>query len=325
MSPIERIRGLDPTRHRSHALHDLERDWPETNCYVDLWIEILGALGLQVEAGLGFLVESELEGDQWTFFKPPHGELEDFYGIRVVELALWAPLIEHVQQQLGLGRLPLVEVDAYHLPDTCGTDYGSEHTKTTVAITGVDQSARRMTYFHNRGLHAVEGDDFDALLMKPFDGDRLPPYCELAKLDRARALSPDALRRLARESLRVHLSRRPADNPVAAYGEVFAEHMTRVFQGGLDLYHAYSFASVRQLGANAELLAAHARWLDDGAAGPAAGAADRFTSLSATAKALILKGARMAARGRMRDVQDNFAAMAEDWQQGMDGLTAWVG
>ncbi|HUH48694.1 MAG TPA: DUF1839 family protein, partial [Mycoplana sp.] len=25
--------GLDPTTYRSHALHDQERMWPETNCY----------------------------------------------------------------------------------------------------------------------------------------------------------------------------------------------------------------------------------------------------------------------------------------------------
>ncbi len=37
--------GLDPQAYTPHALHAAERMWPETNCYVDLWIEVLSAFG----------------------------------------------------------------------------------------------------------------------------------------------------------------------------------------------------------------------------------------------------------------------------------------
>ena len=37
------IGGLDPATYRPHRLHDIERHWPETNCYVDLLIEVLNA------------------------------------------------------------------------------------------------------------------------------------------------------------------------------------------------------------------------------------------------------------------------------------------
>ena len=40
--------------HRPHPLHGLERNWPETNCYVDLWIEVLHADGREPTAALAF-------------------------------------------------------------------------------------------------------------------------------------------------------------------------------------------------------------------------------------------------------------------------------
>ena len=65
------FRPLDPARHTRHELHDLDRDWPETNCYVDLWIEVLHAAGLDPHAMLPFVFAIDVEGDQWTFVKPP--------------------------------------------------------------------------------------------------------------------------------------------------------------------------------------------------------------------------------------------------------------
>ncbi|MBE7204408.1 MAG: DUF1839 family protein, partial [Parafilimonas terrae] len=67
-----------------HALHDAGRDWPETNCYVDLWIELLHGRGLVPEAMLGFTLRQDFEGDQFTFFKPPTGDIERLYGLEVL-------------------------------------------------------------------------------------------------------------------------------------------------------------------------------------------------------------------------------------------------
>jgi len=38
--------GLDPAAYTPSALHHPDRTFPETNCYVDLWIELLHALGI---------------------------------------------------------------------------------------------------------------------------------------------------------------------------------------------------------------------------------------------------------------------------------------
>ena len=72
---------------------------------------------------LACTVAPRFEGDQWTFCKPTATELLELYGLRVEELTLWRSLREHVAVQLGLGRLVLVEVDAFHLPDTAGVSY----------------------------------------------------------------------------------------------------------------------------------------------------------------------------------------------------------
>jgi hypothetical protein len=69
------ITALHPADHVRHALHDESRDWPETNCYVDLWIELFAARGFAPEAALGFTL-TDFEGDQFTFFKFPLQDLE---------------------------------------------------------------------------------------------------------------------------------------------------------------------------------------------------------------------------------------------------------
>ena len=68
MSKICAIAGLDAARYQRHALHGQERDWPEKNCYIDLWIELLGVLGLDPVALLGHTLAIDFVGDQWTFF-----------------------------------------------------------------------------------------------------------------------------------------------------------------------------------------------------------------------------------------------------------------
>ena len=102
----------------AHKLHSDDRTWPETNCYVDLWIELLHARGLEPLAGLAFTLGLDYEGDQFTFYKFPHNDLRMLYGIEVQELNLWRPLEVHAAQQYELGRVLLVEVDAFYLPDT---------------------------------------------------------------------------------------------------------------------------------------------------------------------------------------------------------------
>src|SRR5690606_8914912 len=99
--------GADPQTFRPHALHDAERMWPETNCYVDLWIEVLNAFGTEPEAMLGFSLTPDFEGDQFTFFKVPLEDPEALYGIRCTELAIFDKVESHIATQIARGRLCL--------------------------------------------------------------------------------------------------------------------------------------------------------------------------------------------------------------------------
>jgi hypothetical protein len=318
------IFGLDPRGYQTHPLHGFERDFRESNCYVDVVIEVVHALGLDPTACLAFTLASEFEGDQWTFFKPPHADLDQLYGVRIEELTLWRPLVEQVRVQVARKRLPLVEVDAYYLPDTAASDYRRQHVKTTVAITHVDEAARRLRYFHNAGFYELEGDDFDGLFRigAPPREDYLPPYCEIIKPDRARTRDPNELRAVSRELARRYFALRPGDNPVRAHAAQLQEHLEWIVQGGLPTYHGYSFAAMRQLGANFELAAAYLRWL--GNTGALAEAAEAFALISRVSKMLILKLARVANTKRISYPADSFEEMAQAWDSGMarlaDGL-----
>ena len=46
------------------------------------------------------------------------------------------------------------------LPDTSGTDYRRQHTKSTIVIDDIDVEQRRLGYFHNAGYYQLEGEDF---------------------------------------------------------------------------------------------------------------------------------------------------------------------
>ncbi|MBS0243871.1 MAG: DUF1839 family protein, partial [Proteobacteria bacterium] len=252
---------LDPANYAPHRLHDLARTWPETNCYADLWIEVLASFGLDPIAGLGFTVRQDWEGDQFTFFKHPPEDLDLLYGIEVQELSIYDSLVAHVAEQVGNCRLTLVEVDGYHLPDTAGTSYGIEHTKTTIAINRIDRARERIEYFHNAGYFAAERQDFRALFR--LDGDMSPnaalfPYVEFVKVRRGRGHG--TLRDTAVERLRHHLQRRPRSNPFLAFKALLPRAIEQLI-AGTD-FQKYAFNTARQFGANFELLAEHLAWLE---------------------------------------------------------------
>ena len=186
---------LDPVVYQRHAIHVQERQWAETNCYVDVWIELLHAWGFDPVAALPFTLATDFEGDQWTFFKFPHSDLAELYGIEVQELMIWRPLVTHIEEQVRLGRPVLVEMDSYFLPDTAGTAYQREHVKSTVAIVNIDVANQQMGYFHGQGYYHLSGDDFVNILHLPGipHPSVLPPYVEIAKRRSSTSLSGDAL------------------------------------------------------------------------------------------------------------------------------------
>ncbi|PTM97246.1 DUF1839 family protein [Mycoplana dimorpha] len=317
------ISGLDPASYRPHPLHDSERMWPETNCYVDLWIEVLNALGLPPEAMLGFTLTQDFEGDQFTFFKVPLEDLEALYGIRCTELAIYDRVERHVAEQIDRGRLCLIEVDSFYLPDTRGVSYRLEHGKTTVAINRLDLDSRTMDYFHNAGFFRLEGEDFDGLFHL-HDAQGAPPflpYAEFAKFPHAYP-SEAHMRVEARRLLRFHLGRRPRENPIAAFAAAFPAQVEQVAERPFGFFHKYAFNTLRQLGANFELAASHLDWIaPDGALSEAAAAASRIAEV---AKSVQFQLARAVTRKRFDPLATSLDPAVEAWDEMMRMLAARI-
>lgn len=307
-------------RYQSNRLHDSDMPWQETNCYMDVWIELIHALGFEVEPVLGFTVAVDFEQDQWTFFKPPLNDLSVLYGIEVEELTLWRPLPIQCSSQITAGNLPLLEVDSFYLPDTEAADYKRNHVKTTIAINEIDQNSRRLGYFHNCGYHELQGADYEGLFRLDRDTpkDYLPPYCEIIKTKTISRAGPSRSDVMA--LLKQHADRRPSKNPFVSYGNQFDEHLDWIRTGGLNTYHSYVFANLRQCGSAFDLASRFLYWLDkDGTQGwrqPA----QQFADISSVSKMMLLKLARIASNKREADFRPQFARMSDCWQKGSEKL-----
>jgi hypothetical protein len=314
-----RVRALelDPATYTRHALHADDRVWLEKNCYIDIWIELVHAVGCEPIAIAPCLVALDFEGDQWTFFKPPHDELRDLYGIDVQELNCWRPLIEHAQEHLAAGKLIATEADAWWLPDTSGTDYRRQHTKSTIVLVDLDVDARRLGYFHNAGYFVLEGEDFARTFRLDVEPDPafLPFFAELVRLDR-RVVRPRAeLVAMSKQLLARHLARRPADNPVARFAARFTTDLPELQARGLAYYHTWAFATVRQLGAASEMMARYLEWLG----GPPEAIA-AYDAISNGAKTFILKAARAVNSKKPFDPVATFAEWSTAWATAIAAL-----
>ncbi|MCB1506052.1 MAG: DUF1839 family protein [Hyphomicrobiaceae bacterium] len=321
------IQGLSPASHARHGLHDQARDWPETNCYVDLWIEMIAALGHDPVAGLGFTVTQDFEGDQFTFFKFPSADLEVLYGVSVLELAIFDNTVAHVETQASRGRIALVEVDGFYLPDTKGVSYRTEHTKTTIAVNSIDPATRFLGYFHNAGYFALSGDDFDGLFGRLPDqmavADRLLPYTEFVKL--APVTHDAALPKIALRLLEHHLGNRPRANPIRAYKANFGAHAERLMTSAPEFFHKYTFNVLRQLGANHELLSSYLIWLRSHGINGLDRAIAKTQELSGTAKAMQFQLARSVARRSFANYDATLDRMADAYDLAFGDLVAVFG
>ena len=299
----------------THPLDRPDRDWVETNCHTDLWIGLLRALGMEPMAALAFTVAQDFEGDQFTFFKVPPEDLYRLYGLEVQELALYDRVETHAAMQVSRGRPVLVEVDGHYLPDTRGTSYRTQHVKTTIVILGMDAGARRLDYIHNAGRFTLEGEDYDGL----FAPAPLFPYVEFVKRS-GPALEGAALIDASRGLLSHHLRRRPAGNPIAAYRAVLPEHLEILAARPMDYFHLYAFNTLRQVGANFELLGLYLRWI-----GGPADAAAACATLSARAKALQFQLARGVHRRRFGDSAEPLEAMERAYDTALNALARGYG
>jgi Domain of unknown function (DUF1839) len=302
--------GLDALRYRRSALHSPDRTWVETNCYVDLWIELLHTLGLDPCAAAAFTLAIDFEDDQFGFFKFPVEDLRELWGIEVAEINPWLPLEQHIETHLDRGRLLTVEVDAWYLPDTAGVSYRLAHTKTTVAVQMLDRDRQRMGYFHNAGYFELEGDDYAGALRLNPDAASLTPYVEVIKLDRLVRRNHEETWRIACRQVAAHLARRPDRHPINAFRNRFDADLAWLKEGEGRHFHPYAFATLRQLGSAAELAASLCEWLrrPEGAC--------HFQNVAATAKTMQFKLAR-AASGRAVDFDPLFDVLEAEWTHAM--------
>ena len=294
-----RLLPLTPATFAPHALHAPDRCWAETNCAIDLWIEILHALRLQPQAALGFTAAQDFEGDQFTFGKFSLAELQLLFGLSVRELSVYEPIEAHILRQMQRGRMCLVEVDPWFLPDTGQAAYRRQHGKTTIAPNAIDLEGRRLEYFHNAGYYALEGADFDGALRPPQpDGVLFRPYMEFTNLD-PRPLPAGELRARAAELYARHWASRPAANPIRAFQQVAPAQAEALAGAGEAAFHEFAFHNLRMLGSNFELLGAGLAWLE----GPDDPRIALCQAIAETAKAAQFQLARAVARGRF----DGFA------------------
>jgi hypothetical protein len=293
----------------------VECDWPVTNCYIDAWMPILAHWRLEPVAGLGVTIALDYEADQFTFFKYRHDDLELLYGIVVGELTIYRSLEDQVCQQLQAGHLVLVEVDGFYLPDTRATSYRTQHAKTTIGIDSLDLELCNLGYFHNGGHFELSGADFAGLfqrLPEQLRADALPPYVEFVKR-RFPPLASFDLTQAATNLLRRHLARRPETSPVQRFRQDFPLHIQRLLAEP-QRFHEYAFATFRQLGSNFQLLATHLDWLQQRGVNGLQTARDSAARISADAKAMQFKVARIVARRRFDPCDRLFNTVESNYQ-----------
>ncbi len=344
--PGVHVKGYTP-----HALHGPDSVWLEKNCYVDLWIELLSSLKLDPHALWPCTVAIDFEGDQWTFFKPPHDELRSLYGVDVQELTVWRPLAEHAIEHLTAGRLLSIEADAFWLPDTAGTDYRQNHSKTTIVLNEVDLDARRIGYWHNAGYFEAGGEDVTRLLDLPeaisdleaiadwrgsriaelgaatvaLDEGKLPLYAEFIRTTRRVLRSTDELQTLALHHLANHLAFRPETNPIRRFARRLEDDLPLLRDYGLGYYHQWAFGTVRQLGAAFDFAARGLAWHGAPEGSPLHVAMGRFDAIARDAKTLILKLARAVSSTKPVDLAPMLEGMAVAWDDGIAALERAVG
>lgn len=309
--------GLNVATYIPSELHRIERDWAENNCYIDVWIEILHALGHDPLAALGVALRIDLEADQWTFYKFGHEDLFSLFGIDVIEMNPWSGVLSQTVREVAAGRIVLAEVDAWFLPDTKGSSYRTARVKTSVGITGIDPEARTMQYFHNQGFHELSGEDFDGVfrldpsLRGPAD---LPPYIEVCKPNLGPSLTGAALVDASRVLLTKNVQRAPQVNPFLRFAERFQGDLDRLLAGEVSFFHDYSFAYFRQFGSAFALASAHLAWLQANGAGEFGPAIDAFAQISSTAKTLQFKCARVSMAKKSFDSAPLLSSLADSWE-----------
>lgn len=313
------ILSLDPQTYQRHLIHGADRIWAETNCYTDLWIELLHAFKYEPIAAMPFTLAIDFEGDQWTFFKIPFADIYELYGLDVQELSIWKPLIQHTEEQISLGRPVLVEVDSFYLPDTHGTAYKTTHTKTTIGAVEIDVQAKHLGYFHNQGYYHLSGDDFTNLFrLEQKDPIYLPPYVEFVKKwDHAK--SKEQTLRSSIQLLRKQLTLLPVTNPFNAFATRLSSDVEWLIGEPMETFHQYSFVTLRQLGACYELSKTYLQWLEQNGEGGLTSTIQLYDEISTSAKTIQFQLARSVSKKKALDLAP-IEKMGSAWQIATENL-----
>jgi hypothetical protein len=324
---MQQIKKLDPKTYSRHSIHSGERIWAETNCYVDVLVELLHGLEFEPTAALAFTLGIDFEGDQWTFFKFPHEDLFALYGLEIQEFNPWRSLVEHVETQVSLGRPVLVEMDSFYLPDTAGTAYKIAHVKSTIAVNAIDIKHQYLGYFHGQSYYELQGQDFcDLFQLNGLVHDRmLPPYIEYVKTSRIdNNPHGESLVAMSLSLLKKHLGLIPKQNPFLKFKSAFTRDLEWLQTQELEKFHLYSFATLRQYGACFELMASYLLWLKKHNQLHLDVSIENFLAISNNTKAFQFQLARAIARKRSMDFSP-FDDMAKLWQDAMSSLVSYYG
>ncbi|MCT2249608.1 DUF1839 family protein [Kocuria rhizophila] len=315
------------------ALHDPAEPWSPTNCYMDVWIGLTTVLGLDPVPMLGAAFSADFLGDQWEFLKPRQEDIEALYGLTVGEYDTWRPLGEHLQRAMSRGDALVVEVDAFHLPDTAGVSYRAAHTKTSIVPLRLDPVAGELVYLHNDGVHVLSGEDLENTLGPGARAGAVPfPYVELVRTQDVHRLEPRELWQCATGLARAHVRRAPDTSPAQRLVAAIRAELPALAGRGMDYFHVYSFATTRQAGLTAGLAAHACRYLAEGAEQwpsdldvlQLRAAAESLDAAAAAAKTLQFQLAR-AASGRTPRVDASAQAFVSGYDTGMRSVRDAVG
>jgi hypothetical protein len=201
--------------------------------------------------------------------------------------------------------------------------YKIEHTKSTIAVNGIDLENKQLGYFHGQGYYHVNGDDFLNLFHLQITNDPaiLPPYVEFVKRRSVPTPSGDELTRVSLRLLQRQLSLLPESNPFQRFKSRFANDLKWLANEALDTFHKYSFATLRQFGACYELATTYLRWLKARNVNKLDTPIAAFEALSTGAKTLQFQLARAIGRKKLLDLT-SLDEMALLWQTGMDEVKA---
>jgi len=103
--------SASPRGYQSHFSHAGARIWPQTSCYLDLWIETLHALGLDPVPAFACALSADHDGLQWTFLKQQPEDLRRLYGLEVTEeiVSCSVRLQRYCDQAAPLGKVGSVD------------------------------------------------------------------------------------------------------------------------------------------------------------------------------------------------------------------------